>query len=184
MPLRHTALSLSPATSAARQGTTKRRSPFRRGRTRWRFICRRFGRDMPVARSPALGRCLDQLAPQQSSDSRLERRPPPRPAAAAVPRNASWPSQRHTHGPRLAGPAAAPRLSGAPSRALCTGLPGISSRRLLAQPCGRRSQRHQLAVRATHPGHHLGHHGGLVAVAAAPPSAQRLPLAFPAGSAP
>jgi hypothetical protein len=69
-------------------------------------------------------------------------------------------------------------LPGASSRAPRTGLPGISSRRLLAQPCGRCSQRHQPAVRATHLGYHLWHHGGSVAVGAARrpwPSAYHLP---------
>ncbi len=128
-----------------------------------------------------------QLALRHSSDSRPERCPPPRPAAARLLlRSAPRPDQRHAHGPAPRGLGCRSPLDGAPSRALCTGPSGISSRRLLSSPCGRRSQRHQLTVLATHPGHHPRHHGGLVAMGAGAARRPRLsaqcrsPLAFPA----
>jgi hypothetical protein len=87
---------------------------------------------------------------------------------------------------RLAVSAAAPRLPGASSRAPRSGLPGISSRRRLAPPCGRRSQRHQLtrphrprdAPGTSPPSPRRIGCGGRRR--GAPPSAQRSPLAFPA----
>ena len=112
-------------------------------------------------------------APRHPQPSAYRLPPPPgrarpgplnaaRPQGRLLLRSAPRPDQRHAHGPAPCGLGCRPPLDGTPSRALCTGPSGIVSRRLLAPPCGRRFQRHQLAVRATHPGHHPRHHGGLV----------------------
>ena len=112
-------------------------------------------------------------APRHPQPSAYRLPPPPgrarpgplnaaRPQGRLLLRSVPRPDQRHAHGPAPCGLGCRPPLDGTPSRALCTGPSGIVSRRLLAPPCGRRFQRHQLAVRATHPGHHPRHHGGLV----------------------